>query len=176
MLLLFTESFKDVLRAYFHNADFVVEADFSSVLRVSGRAHLELADLSIASSGNEARYKGHVLRVLHVRLAHRARFVSESFVLTVRVPVIMGLVVPMVLLEGVIEVTVEPVHLRNNTQVEGHLSVIIGSVVVTGTDRVNGLVCVTMDDLVTPVVVRLLPEVLREVGGVEIDAGHIITK
>jgi len=101
---------------------------------------------------------------------------AESFVLTVGVPVIVGLVVPVVLLEGVIEVTVEPVHLGDDSQVEGHLSVIIGSVVVAGTDRVNGLVSVTVDHLVAPVVVRLLPEVLWEVGGVEVDARHIITK
>lgn len=61
----------------------------------------------------------------------------------------------------------------NDTKVEGHLRVIIGGVVVTGTDRVKLLVGIGVDDLVTPVVMRLLPEVLREVGGVEIDAGHI---
>ena len=72
VLLLFAESLEDVLRADFHNADFVVEADFSSVVRVPGRAHLELADLSVAASGDPVRYKSHVLGVLHVRLAHRA--------------------------------------------------------------------------------------------------------
>jgi hypothetical protein len=172
VLLLFTETLKDVLGANFHNADFVVEADLG-VSRVLGRAHLELADLSVATSGDEVRYKSHVLGVLHVRLGHRAGFVSESFVLSVGVPIVMGLVMPMVLLEWVIEVTVQPVELGNDTQVEGHLRVIIGGVVVTGTDRVDGLVGIGVDHLVTPVVVRLLPEVLREVGGVEIDTGHI---
>lgn len=99
MLLLFTESFENVLGAYFHNADFVVEADFGSHFTVLGSAHLELADLSVATSGDEVRYEGHVLGVLHVRLAHRAGLVTKSFVFTVGIPVIMGLVVPMVFLE-----------------------------------------------------------------------------
>jgi len=98
VLLLFTETFKNVLGANFHNADFVVKADFS-VSGVLGRAHLELADLSVATSGDEVRYKSHVLGVLHVRLGHRSGLVTEGFVFTVGVPVIMGLVVPMVLLE-----------------------------------------------------------------------------
>lgn len=98
VLLLFTETLKDVFGAYFHNADFVVEADLG-VSRVLGRAHLELADLSVTTSGDEVRYKSHVLGVLHVRLSHRTGFVSESFVLSVGVPIVMGLVVPMVLLE-----------------------------------------------------------------------------
>lgn len=69
VLLLFTESFKDVLGANFHDGDFVVNTSFL-VSIVLGGAHLVLADLSVATSGNEVRYKGHVLRVLHVRLAH----------------------------------------------------------------------------------------------------------
>jgi hypothetical protein len=162
VLLLFSKTFEDVLGANFHNADFVVEADFSSVFGVLGRAHLELADLSVATSGDEVRYEGHVLRVLHVRLAHRAGLVTKSFVLTVGVPIVMGLVVPMVLLEGVIEVTIQPVELGNDTEERRHLGVIVRSVVVTGTDRVKLLVGVTVDHLVTPVVMGLLPEVLRQ--------------
>jgi hypothetical protein len=69
VLLLFTESFKDVLGANFHDGDFVVNTSFL-VSIVLGGAHLVLADLSVATSGNEVRYKGHVLGVLHVRLAH----------------------------------------------------------------------------------------------------------
>ena len=172
MLLLFTEAFEDVLGADFHNADFVVEADLF-VSGVLGRAHLELADLSVATSGNEVRYKSHVLGVLHVRLAHGSGLVTKSLVLTVGVPVVMGLVVPMILLEGVIEVTVQPVELGDDTQVEGHLGVVIGRVVVTSSNGVDLLVDVGVDHLVTPVVVGLLPEVLGEVGRVEIDAGHI---
>jgi len=172
VLLLFTEAFEDVLGADFHNADFVVEADLF-VSGVLGRAHLELADLSVATSGDEVGYEGHVLGVLHVRLAHGSGLVTKSLVLTVGVPVVMGLVVPMILLEGVIEVTVQPVELGDDTQVEGHLGVVIGRVVVTSSDRVDLLVHVGVDHLVTPVVVGLLPEVLGEVRGVEIDAGHI---
>tara|TARA_B110000285_G_scaffold136744_1_gene153134 strand:- start:25 stop:321 length:297 start_codon:yes stop_codon:yes gene_type:complete len=98
VLLLFAETLKDVLGADFHNRDFVVKANFG-VSSVLGRAHLELADLSVATSGDEVRYKSHVLRVLHVRLGHGSGFVTKSFVLTVGVPIVMGLVVPMVLLE-----------------------------------------------------------------------------
>ena len=75
----------------------------------------------------------------------------------------------MVLLERVVEGTVEPVELRNATKIEWHLGVIIGLVVVTGTDGVEHLVGVRVDDIITPVVVRLLPVVLRLDRRVEID-------
>lgn len=84
---------------------------------------------------------------------------TESLVLSVGVPVIMGLIMSVILLEGVIEVTVQPVELGNDTQVEGHLRVIIGGVVVTGTDGVNALVGIGVDNLVSKVIVGLLPEV-----------------
>lgn len=98
---------------------------------------------------------------------------TESLVLSVGVPVIMGLIMSVILLEGVIEVTVQPVELGNDTQVKGHLRVIIGGVVVTGTDGVNALVGIGVDNLVSKVIVRLLPEVLWEVRGVKINARHI---
>jgi len=75
-----------------------------------------------------------------------------------------------VLLEGVIKRTVQPVELGNGAQVEGHLGVLIGCVVVSGADGVDLLVEGGVDDRITPVVVRLLPIVLGEVRRVEVDS------
>jgi hypothetical protein len=69
----------------------------------------------------------------------------------------------MVLVEGVIEVTVDPGKLRYNTQEERHLRVIIRFVVKTSTYWVQGLVNVRVDYLVTPVIVGFLPIILWEV-------------
>ena len=55
---------------------------------------------------------------------------TEGFVFTVGVPVVMGLVVPMVLLERVIQVTIDPTQLRNVSKVKWHLSVLSRLVVI----------------------------------------------
>jgi len=81
----------------------------------------------------------------------------------------MGLVVLVVLLEGVIQGTVQPVELGDATKIEGHLRVLVGLVVVASTDRVDLLVDIGVDDGVAQVVVGLLPVVLWEVRRVEID-------
>jgi len=151
-----------VLGADFHNADLVVNTSLSISVSV-GSAHLVFTDFLVATTWDEVGNKGHVLAVFHVRLTHRTILVAQRFVLTVRVPFVMGLVMSVILLERIVQVTIEPVELRNDTQVERHLSVIIGCIVVTCTDRVNGLVGIGVDNLVSPVIVRLLPEVLGEV-------------
>ena len=71
---------------------------------------------------------------------------AESLVFAVGVPVIVGLVVSVILLEGVVKVTIEPHELGHNTKVEGHLGVLVGTVVVTGTNGVELLVEVGVDD------------------------------
>ena len=65
-----------------------------------------------------------------------------------------------ILLEGVIEAAVQPVEVGNSTQLEGHLRVIIEVVAVMGMDRINSLVGIEVDNLVSKVVMGLLPEVL----------------
>ena len=61
---------------------------------------------------------------------------TESLVLSVGVPLIVGLIVSMVLFKGVIKVTIEPVELGHDSQEEGHLTIIIRGVVVSCADWV----------------------------------------
>ena len=88
---------------------------------------------------------------------------TKGFVLAVGVPLVMGLVVSMVLLERVVKISVQPVELRHDTQVKGHLLVLIWSIFVTLTNWVGPLVEIGVDDLISPVVVSLLSEVLGEI-------------
>ena len=99
---------------------------------------------------------------------------TEGSCLAVGDPIVMGLVVLVVLLEGVVQGTVEPVELRDGSEVEGHLRVLIGLVVVASTDRVDLLVDVRVDDRVAQVVVGLLVVVLGEVRRVEVDCRHLL--
>ena len=75
----------------------------------------------------------------------------------------MGLIVAMVLVEGVVDGTVSPVDNRNSAIEPGNLDFTCWVVVVVGTNWVKLLVEIRMDDLVGPVVMRLLPEVLMPV-------------
>ena len=94
---------------------------------------------------------------------------AEGLGLAVWVPVIVGLVVSVPFLERVIKVAVEPVHLGNNTEEEGHLCVLVRLEVVARTHWVKHLVQIGVNHLVSEVVVRLLPIVLRDIGRVEVD-------
>ena len=89
--------------------------------------------------------------------------ITESFVLAVWVPLVVGLIVTMVLVEGVVDGTVSPVEHRNGAIEPGNLDFTGWMVVVVGTNWVKLLVEIRMDDLVGPVVMRLLPEVLMPV-------------
>ena len=94
---------------------------------------------------------------------------THRFVFAIRVPVVVVLVQAMILLERVVQVAVRPEELRNHTEEPGHLGLRVWLPVVTCTDRVQLLIKITVDDLVSEVVVSLLPEVLgvvrrREVG------------
>jgi hypothetical protein len=89
--------------------------------------------------------------------------VTEGLTLAIGVPIVVSLIMAVILVEGVVEIAVEPKELGHNTEVYRHLSVIVAVVVVAGTDRVKSLVQVGVDDLVAQVVVWLLPEVLWEV-------------
>ena len=100
-LLLFSKSLEHVVWAHLHNRYFLVVA---SIVTMGGRAVLELSDFPITTSGDERWLKGHELRLLHVRVAHRTVFVTQGLGFTIGVPVIVSLVVPVVLLEGVVQV------------------------------------------------------------------------
>lgn len=98
---------------------------------------------------------------------------TECLLFSVSIPVIVCLVMSVVLVEGVVQVTVSPVELGNNTKEEGHLGVAVRLVVVTGSDGVQFLVNVRVHDLVTEVVVGFLPHVLGHVTRVEVNCCHI---
>ena len=98
---------------------------------------------------------------------------TKCLILSVRVPFVVCLVVSVILFERVIKVAIQPVELGNDAQVERHLGVVIRRVIVPLSDRVKPFVYLRMNDLIAPVVVRLLREVLGEVGRVEVDRRHI---
>ena len=99
---------------------------------------------------------------------------TESLSLTIGVPFIVGLVVPVILVEGVVEIAIEPEELGHDSEENWHLGVIVAIEVVASTDRVELLVEVRGHNLVAKIVVGLLPEVLWEVRRVEVDRCHII--
>jgi len=170
-LLLFAKAFEHVIRAHLHDADFVGEA---SLLGVGINALLIVADFLVATAGNHVGAQGHVLGALHGGRAETTVLVTESLCLAVRVPVIVGLVVSVPLLKAVIQVAIKPVELGHHMQVEGHLGVLVRLVLVALAHGVQLLVHVGVDDLVSEVVVRLLPVVLRNVRRVEVACSHFI--
>jgi len=99
--------------------------------------------------------------------------VTECLLFSVGIPVIVCLVMSVVLVERVVQVTVSPVELGHNSQEEGHLGVAVGLVVVAGSDGVQFLVHIRVHDLVTEVVVGLLPHILGHVTRVEVNCCHI---
>ena len=170
-LLLLGEAFEDVVGADLHDAELLILASSGALASISSTG-LESADLTKTSLRDHVVLKSHILGVLHHGVAVTTLSGTKSLGLSIGDPVIMSLVVLVVLLEGVIEGTVQPVELRDATKVERHLGVIIGFVVVTGTDGVEHLVGVRVDYIVTPVVVSLLPIILWLDGGVEVDSRH----
>ena len=65
---------------------------------------------------------------------------AECLVFAVRVPVIVCLVVSMVLLERIVQVTVQPEELGDHTEIECHLGVLIRLIVVASAEWVDLLV------------------------------------
>ena len=161
-LLLLTESFENVIRADLHNGELLVLAG-GGVLSFISLTGLELADLAVTASWDLVRHEGHVLGVLHDGVAVTTLASTESSSLAIGYPIVMGLIVLVVLLEGVIQRTVQPVELGDATKVEGHLSVLIRLIVVSCSNRVDHFVHIRVDDGITPVVMRLLPIVLWQV-------------
>jgi|TARA_B110000503_G_scaffold126477_1_gene195133 hypothetical protein len=122
-----------------------------------------VANFFETTARNDAGTEGHKLRVSQDGGALSTILVTESLVFAIGVPIVMGLIMTVILVERVIQVTIKPVGLRNNTQIEGHLGIIVCLVVVTGSDGVNLLIKIRMDKLVSKIVVWLLPHILREV-------------
>ena len=168
-LLLLTKALKNMIWADLHDGNLL-----GSAVTTLGLASLEVADLTIATTGDHGWDQSHELSVLHDWRAGTTLTSTEGSCLAVGDPVVMGLVVLVVLLEGVIQGTVEPVELRDGSEVEGHLRVLIGLVVVASTDWVDLLVDVRVDDRVAQVVVGLLVVVLGEVRRVEVDCRHLL--
>jgi len=152
-----------VIWADLHDVDLVVEADFVLGRTSCSSAQLVLSNFSVTTSGDETGNKSHVFGDFHGVIAETTILETKRLALSVWVPVIMGLIVSMVLVEGVIQVTVDPIELGHMSEEVGHLRIIIWSVVVSGSDRVQCLVDIRVDNGVTYVVMSLLPKVLWQV-------------
>jgi len=101
----FSESFENVVWANLHDGDFLTVALFSTTL---WSAVLILSNLSITSSWDLLWLESHEFGLLHVEVALTTLFVTQSLVLSIWIPVIMGLIVSMIVIEGIIKVTPEP--------------------------------------------------------------------
>ena len=89
--------------------------------------------------------------------------------LAVWVPVVVRLIKPVILLERVIKVAVCPVGVWLNTKEPGHLGLAVRLPIILSTYGVQFLVKIGVDDLVSEVVVWLLPVVLGVVRRSEVD-------
>lgn len=158
--------------AHLHNRYFLIVA---GVVTIVGGTVLELSDFSVAASGDERGLQGHEFGLLHVGVAHGTILVTQSLTLSVWVPVIVGLVVPMVLLEGVIQVTINPRSLGDVPKVKWHLGVLPRLVVVQLPQRVNLLVEIGVNHHISNIVVlsASVHEVLWGRRRVEIMGCHI---
>jgi hypothetical protein len=170
-LSLLSKSFKNMLWADLHDGNLLISALLNSIL---WRAFLELPNFSIATSWDLRWLKCHEFGLLHVGVAETTILVTEGLVLSVWVPVIMSLIISVILIEGVVQVTIDPWELRNMTKVEGHLGVFTWLVVVSSSNWVELLHEVRVDNLVSEVVMglTLMPEVIWRVGVVEVLQRH----
>lgn len=134
--------------ANFHDRDFLVKA---IVLAAVSSTRLILSNFSITTSWNLIWLQSHELRLLHVWVALTTVLLTECLSLSIWVPVVVGLVVPMVLVERIIEVTIDPGKLRNVTEIEWSLGLFIWSVFVVRTEWVDSLVEVGVDNLVSEI-------------------------
>jgi len=120
---------------------------------------LILLNLSIATSWDGVEFKSHELRLLHVGIALTTILVTESLSFSIWVPLVMGLDMSMILVEGVIQVTIYPRKLRNVTEEEWHLLVAGGGLLILLSNWVQFLVQIRVYDFVTkvPVWLALMP-------------------
>lgn len=112
MLLFFSESFENMIRAHFHDVNFLREAVGGSFLSC---ALLEIGDLALATARDGVVSQREVLALALGVVALSSVFVAEGLVLSVGVPIVVGLEMPVVLFVRVVEVTPYPCELRNKT-------------------------------------------------------------
>tara|TARA_B100000780_G_C20997137_1_gene398894 strand:+ start:654 stop:890 length:237 start_codon:yes stop_codon:yes gene_type:complete len=78
--------------------------------------------------------------LLHVRVAHGTILVTEGLSFSIWIPVVMGLVMSVILIEGVVQVTIDPRELRNMAEVEWHLGIFSWLIIVVLSKWVHLLV------------------------------------
>lgn len=101
---------------------------------------------------------------------------TKSLTFSVRVPVVMSLVVPVILVERIVKVTINPRKLRNMTEIEWSLGNISWNILVVLSKRINLLIEIAVNNLVTPVIVRLttVHKVLWHVRVIKVE-GHYLS-
>jgi hypothetical protein len=156
-----------VVWADLHNGELVIQAGVSSSILST---NLVLLYLSVATSWDVTGSKSKVLRVLEIALAETTILVTKSLSLSIWIPLIMGLIMSVVLVEGVVQVTVDPRNLGIHSQEEWHLRVLVGLVIESLSDGVEeSLVEIRVNYFISKIVVPLLLVVLREVGRIEVN-------
>lgn len=118
---------------HFHNTYFFIE---TFVLALASSAGLVLSDFSVTTFRNELGLESHEFRLLHIWVSLATVLDTESLSLSVWVPVVVSLVVSVVLVEGVVQVTVNPRELRDVAEEEWHLGVLAILVVVPSSNWV----------------------------------------
>lgn len=90
--------------------------------------------------------ESHEFRLLHVGIDHGTVFVTQSLTFSIGVPLVMILNVSHVLVERVIQVTIDPGKLRNVTEVEGNLGELtICLIIEVLPKRIHSLVDIRVD-------------------------------
>jgi len=120
--------------AHFHNANFFIE---TFLFTRASSAGLILSDFSITTLWNILWLESHEFGLFHIWVSLTTVFNTESLTFSVWVPVIVGLVVSMMFVEGVVQVTINPGELRDVTEEEWHLSVLTILVIVSLSNWVN---------------------------------------
>ena len=156
-LLSLLEFKQDVFRTDLHDRDFLVQT-FSSVGVLS--AILISDDFFHAPSWNFSSSKYQSNRMSEGWITESSIFESERLVLSVWVPIVMGLDVSMIFTVRVIEISVKPGRLRDGSHVHWQLGNFVGRIDGVDSQRVECLVDVGVEELVSQIVVRLVPEVI----------------
>ena len=103
-LSLLSKSFEDMIWANLHDRDLFV----GTGILILSSARLILSNLSVATSWNEVWLECHELSLLHGWVALATILVTEGLTLSIWVPIIVSLVMSMILIEGVVQVTIQP--------------------------------------------------------------------
>lgn len=159
-----------MIRTNLHNANLFIKA-WLWIFTFS--AKLIFSNFFVTSSWNKVWNKSHILWQLHWVFTETTIFKTKRLSFSVWVPVIMRLIMSVVLIERIIQVTINPIELWDMTKVEWHLRIIIGCIFVSCSNRVQSLIEIWMNNFVAQVIVTLLPVVIWHVWRVKIDSCHI---